>query len=197
MFINHELCELNLKLVYYGPSFGGKTTNLRYIHAHTRQSMRSQLISLKSNQGNTLFFDFMQLEIGKVGSLRPKFKLFSMAGQVCYAASRRLLLRGTDCIVFVVDSDRNRLVDNFESWHTMERHLIELGHNVTTFPIVIQLNKRDVSCAASKDILCHTFGIKGRPCFEAVASEGVGVLETFKAGLQAAIASTRCTRCAA
>lgn len=199
MFINYDVGEINLKIVYYGPSLGGKTTNLKYIHARTQHNMRSQLVTLKTNQGNTLFFDFMQFELGRVDGLRPKVKLFSMAGQVCFTISRRLLLRGTDCIIFVADSCRNRLVDNLESWHTMERHLAEMNEDIRTFPVILQLNKRDSSDIVSKELLCQTLGIKNQPCFDAIATEGKGVLETLKAGLQAVISSyaSSCQRRAA
>lgn len=191
MFINQEQGELNLKLIYYGPKNSGKTTNLKYIHANTHKSMRSQLVSLKTSQGNTLFFDFMQLQIGKVKDLRPKFKVFSMAGQVCYTTSRRLLLHNTDCIVFVADSSQERMLDNLESWHTMENHLNEMGYDIKKFPIILQLNKRDSSDAMEKSFLIQSLGGNGRKCFEAVALKGDGVLETFKMGLQSALSYSR------
>lgn len=193
MFINQELGEINLKLVYYGPSLGGKTTNLKYIHARTPKHLRSQLVSLKTHHERTLFFDFMQLELGTINGLRPRFKLFSMAGQVCYAASRRLLLQGTDGIIFVADSDCDRLIDNLESWYTMDRHLAELGEDMQQFPIVIQLNKRDSPNAAAVEEMLRNLGAEQRPWFEAVAASGVGVFETLKAAMQIVIAQVvRC-----
>jgi signal recognition particle receptor subunit beta len=191
MFINWGLGELNLKIVYYGPALSGKTTNLQYIHARTPAHLRGRLISLKTQQERTLLFDFLQLEMGKVSNLKPKFKLYTVPGQVYYAASRRLILQGTDGVVFVVDSQAGRLAENQESWLTMEQHLIELGHDISTFPIIVQFNKRDMPHVLSVNEMRRHLELGSRPCFEASAVKGTGVFDTLKAAMNAVIAQVR------
>jgi mutual gliding-motility protein MglA len=186
MFVNWALSELNLKIVYYGPALSGKTTNLQQIHDRTPDAMRGRLISLKTQQERTLLFDFLQLELGIVRGLKPKFKLYTVPGQTYYAQSRRLILQGVDGIVFVADSQAGRMAENQECWFTMEQHLIELGHNVARFPIVVQFNKRDLPHAVPTHALRRPF--PGRQCFEATASSGTGVLETLKAIMTLTIA---------
>jgi len=191
MFINWALGEINLKIVYYGAALSGKTTNLQFIYARTPANLRGRLISLKTQQDRTLLFDFLQLEIGKVANLKPKFKLYTVPGQVYYAASRRLILQGTDGVVFVVDSQAGRMTENEESWYTMEQHLIELGHNLQTFPIVVQFNKRDLPHALPVQELRRHLPIDGRPCFEASAIKGHGVFDTLKASMNGVVAAVR------
>ncbi|NTV62270.1 MAG: GTPase domain-containing protein [Oscillochloris sp.] len=193
MFINWALGELNLKIVYYGAALSGKTTNLQSIHARTPANLRGRLISLKTQQERTLLFDFLQLEMGKVNNLKPKFKLYTVPGQVYYAASRRLILQGTDGIVFVADSQAGRAAENQESWYTMEQHLIELGHDVSSFPIIVQLNKRDLPHIVSASELRRQLDTQRRPCFEASALRGQGVFETLKAAMNAVVAQVRRT----
>ncbi|MBC8162396.1 MAG: gliding-motility protein MglA [Roseiflexaceae bacterium] len=189
MFVNWALGELNLKIVYYGPALSGKTTNLQYIHAKTPAHMRGRLISLKTQQERTLLFDFLQLEMGKINNLKPKFKLYTVPGQVYYAASRRLILQGTDGIVFVADSQAGRMAENQESWFTMEQHLVELGHDVRTFPIIVQFNKRDLPHVVPTELLRRPFA--NRQCFEASATRGVGVFDTLKAAMNTVVARVR------
>ncbi|MFQ3663495.1 MAG: ADP-ribosylation factor-like protein [Chloroflexaceae bacterium] len=191
MFINWALGEINLKIVYYGAALSGKTTNLQFIYARTPANLRGRLISLKTQQDRTLLFDFLQLEIGKVANLKPKFKLYTVPGQVYYAASRRLILQGTDGVVFVVDSQAGRMTENEESWYTMEQHLIELGHDLKTFPIVVQFNKRDLPHALPVQELRRHLPIEGRPCFEAAAIKGHGVFDTLKASMNGVVAAVR------
>jgi signal recognition particle receptor subunit beta len=188
MFINWALGELNLKIVYYGPALSGKTTNLQYIHARTPQNLRGRLVSLKTQQERTLFFDFLQLELGKVNNLKPKFKLYTVPGQTYYAASRKIILQGTDGIVFVADSQAGRMSENHESWYTMEQHLIELGHDLRTFPIILQLNKRDLPYTLAPAIMRRQLGAEHIPTFEAAATQGVGVFDALKACMNAVIA---------
>lgn len=189
MFVNWALGEINLKIVYYGPALSGKTTNLQYIHARTPAHMRGRLISLKTQQERTLLFDFLQLEMGKINNLKPKFKLYTVPGQVYYAASRRLILQGADGIVFVADSQAGRMAENQESWFTMEQHLVEMGQNVKTFPIIVQFNKRDLPHVVPAEILRRPFA--NRQCFEASATKGTGVFDTLKAAMSAAVAQVR------
>ena len=191
MFINWALGELNLKIVYYGAALSGKTTNLQYIHARTPAHLRGRLVSLKTQQERTLLFDFLQLEMGKVANLKPKFKLYTVPGQVYYAASRKLILQGTDGVVFVVDSQAGRMSENQESWYTMEQHLIELGHDITTFPIIVQYNKRDLPHVLPTTELARQIGIEGRPSFESAALKGVGVFDTLKAAMNSVIMQVR------
>lgn len=191
MFINWGLGEINLKIVYYGPALSGKTTNLQYIHARTPAHLRGRLISLKTQQERTLLFDFLQLEMGKVANLKPKFKLYTVPGQVYYAASRRLILQGTDGVVFVADSQAGRMAENQESWYTMEQHLIELGHNLSQFPIIVQLNKRDIPHVLPAAEIRRQLDIGTRPCFESAALSGAGVFDTLKATMNAVVGQVR------
>jgi signal recognition particle receptor subunit beta len=187
MFINWSLGELNLKIVYYGPALSGKTTNLQYIHARTPQHLRGRLVSLKTQQERTLFFDFLQLELGKVNNLKPKFKLYTVPGQTYYATSRKLILQGTDGIVFVADSQAGRMAENQESWFTMEQHLIELGQDIRTFPIIVQLNKRDLPYTLPAAAIRRQLGLLNYQCFEASATLGTGVFDTLKASMNTVI----------
>lgn len=192
MFINWGLGELNLKIVYYGPALSGKTTNLQYIHAKTPPQLRGRLISLKTQQERTLLFDFLQLEMGKVNNLKPKFKLYTVPGQVYYAASRRLILQGTDGIVFVADSQAGRMAENLESWYTMEQHLIELGYDVGNFPLIVQFNKRDLPYVLPQAEMRRQLGLSPEQrCFDASASQGSGVFDTLKAAMNTVISQVR------
>jgi mutual gliding-motility protein MglA len=189
MFINWAKRELNLKIVYYGPALSGKTTNLEYIHRSVPEHMRGSLVSIKTEQDRTLLFDYLQIELGMINNLKPKFKLYTVPGQVYYAASRRLILQGVDGVVFVADSQAGRMRDNQESWMTMEQHLVEFGHNIKTFPLVVQFNKRDLPHAVDANILRRPFA--GRPCFEAAAAQGTGVMDTLKAAINLVITRVR------
>ena len=191
MFINWGLGELNLKIVYYGPALSGKTSNLQYIHARTPAHLRGRLISLKTQQERTLLFDFLQLEMGKVSNLKPKFKLYTVPGQVYYAASRRLILQGTDGVVFVADSQAGRLAENQESWYTMEQHLIELGHDISSFPIIVQFNKRDLPHVLPVAELRRQLDTGSRPWYEASALGGAGVFDTLKATMNMVVGQVR------
>jgi signal recognition particle receptor subunit beta len=184
MFINWKLREINLKIVYYGPALSGKTTNLEYIHAHTNPKIRGELVSIKTREDRTLFFDFLQLELGEVMGLRPKFHLYTVPGQLFYVASRKLGLQGADGVVFVADSQINRLHANIKSLQDMKGHLLEMGYQADDFPLVIQFNKRDLPNIASVPLLRSALAANGRPCFEAVATEGEGVFNTLKAIIQ-------------
>lgn len=180
MFINWQLRELNLKVVYYGPALSGKTTNLEQIHAHTNPKQRGELVSLKTREDRTLYFDFLQLELGKISGLSPKIHLYTVPGQSYYEASRKLVLRGADGVVFVADSNRNRVNENLESWENMKAHLISL--NIPSdLPLIVQLNKRDLPNAMSIPELRQNLGLNGNPVFESIAVQGKGVFNTLKA----------------
>jgi hypothetical protein len=179
MFINWKLREVNLKIVYYGPALGGKTTNIQQIHKRVNPEKRSELISVKTHEDRTLYFDFLQLELGKIGGLTPKIHLYTVPGQVYYESSRKLVLRGADGVVFVVDSQASRLKDNIESWENMEEHLEQL--KLDGIPIVVQFNKRDLPDSAPVKALVGGMGLNGYKTFESIAIEGEGVFDTLKA----------------
>jgi hypothetical protein len=180
MFINWQLRELNLKVVYYGPALSGKTTNLEQIHAKVDPKRRGELVSLKTAEDRTLYFDFLQLELGKISSLTPKIQLYTVPGQTYYEASRKLVLRGADGVVFVADSSPNRLDENVEAWMNMHTHL-EALNLPPDLPVVVQYNKRDLPNAMPATILGTIMGVNGHQTFEAVAMQGQGVFDTLKA----------------
>ncbi len=181
MFINWQLRELNLKIVYYGPALSGKTTNLESIYASVDPRRRGELISLKTNEDRTLYFDFLQLELGKINGLTPKIHLYTVPGQAYYEASRRLVLRGADGVVFVADSAADRLSLNVESWESMHMHLKSLGFAVSELPLVVQFNKQDLPTAMPISVLSKVLHVNGYRTFPAVAVKGQGVFDTLKA----------------
>jgi small GTP-binding protein len=180
MHINFQLRELNLKIVYYGPALSGKTTNLEKIFERVNPAQRSELVSLKTQEDRTLFFDFLQLELGKIGGLTPKIHLYTVPGQAYYEASRRLVLRGTDGVVFVADSSLSRVDDNQESWKNMRIHLWSFGINPDKLPTVVQFNKQDLPNALNTPTLKYLLRINGLPIVEAIATQGQGILETLR-----------------
>ncbi len=189
MFINWQLRELNLKVVYYGPALSGKTTNLEQIHAKVDPRRRGELISLKTHEDRTLYFDFLQLELGKISGLSPKIHLYTVPGQAYYEASRKLVLRGADGVVFVADSAANRTNANIEAWENMHAHLTALNLPVDTMPIVVQFNKRDLVNAMPVSILKMIMNLNGqRPIFDSVAIKGQGVFPTLKAIINGVVA---------
>jgi signal recognition particle receptor subunit beta len=187
MFINWKMREVNLKIVYYGPALSGKTTNLEYIHARTNPHLRGDLISLKTRGDRTIYFDFMQLELGQIKGLKPRFNLYTVPGQPCYVASRRLVLQGADGVVYVADSQLNRLKANIDTMRSLDENLRALGLNPLDFPLVLQYNKRDLPSIAPVALLRMQLARDGVPQFQSVATEGVGVVETLKAAINLAI----------
>lgn len=181
MFINWQLRELNLKIVYYGPALSGKTTNLEQIYARIDPRRRSELVSLKTHEDRTLYFDFLQLELGKIAGLTPKIQLYTVPGQVYYEASRRIVLRGVDGIVFVADANLTRLSENIESWENLKSNLAALQIPMPTVPIVVQCNKRDLPNAMPAEYIKTALQMNGLPIYEAIAMQGKGVLDTLKA----------------
>ena len=180
MFINRALQELNLKVVYYGPGLSGKTTNLEYIYKELDPKLRSDLVTLNTREERTLYFDFMQLELGRVKGMKPRFNLYTVPGQVYYHFSRKIILKGVDGVVFVADSQRQRMADNLDSLLDLEQNLIELGYSLQNFPWVIQYNKRDLPDAESLMQLQSKLNFFGAPHLEAVATTGIGVLNTLR-----------------
>ncbi len=181
MHINWQQRELQLKIVYYGPALSGKTTNLEQIYSKVDAGHRSELISLKTHEDRTLYFDYLQLELGKIGNLTPKILLYTVPGQVYYEASRKLVLRGADGVVFVADSQPDRIDANRESWQMMHTHLASFENPMTSIPIVVQFNKQDLPNALSETVLKAMMHMNGLPVYSAVAMNGEGVFETLKA----------------
>lgn len=180
-FINYASREINCKIVYYGPGLGGKTTNLQFIYEKTNPQNKGQLISLATETDRTLFFDFLPLDLGSVRGFRTRFHLYTVPGQVFYDASRKLILKGVDGVVFVADSQEVRMDANVESLENLKINLRENGFELATVPYALQLNKRDLSNLVSVEEMTETLRVKGEPVFEAVAPTGVGVFETLKA----------------
>ena len=169
-FINYASREINCKIVYYGPGLCGKTTNLQYIYDSTAPQAKGKLISLATETDRTLFFDFMPLELGTVRGFKTRFHLYTVPGQVYYDASRKLILKGVDGVVFVADSQEERMDANIESLY-----------NLAEIPYVLQLNKRDLPNVTPIEDLSNELARKGEPVFEAVATDGTGVFDTLKA----------------
>jgi len=180
-FINYVAREINCKIVYYGPGLGGKTTNLKHVYDITSQENKGKLISLATETERTLFFDFLPIDLGQIRGFRTRFHLYTVPGQVFYDASRKLILRGVDGVVFVADSQEERLDANIEAISNLRENLEVQGFDLGKVPYVLQLNKRDLPGALPVDQLKKLLLVKGEPVFEAVAINGVGVLETLRA----------------
>jgi mutual gliding-motility protein MglA len=179
-FINFAAREINCKIVYYGPGLGGKTTNLQHVYQKTAEKQKGKMISLATETDRTLFFDFLPLDLGTVRGFRTRFHLYTVPGQVFYDASRKLILRGVDGVVFVADSQQERMDANLEALDNLQDNLKEHGYDFTKIPYVLQLNKRDLPNALAPDQLRRELTKKGEPVFEAVAKQGDGVFETLK-----------------
>ncbi len=179
-FINYLSREINCKIVYYGPGLCGKTTNLQYIYNRTNPDAKGKMISLATETERTLFFDFLPLEIGEIRGFKTRFHLYTVPGQVFYDASRKLILKGVDGVVFVADSQMLRAEANIESMDNLRTNLAEQGYNLDTLPYVIQYNKRDMPAVSPVGELRSMLNTGGVPDFEAVATTGEGVFETLK-----------------
>jgi len=180
-FINYAAREINVKIVYYGPGLCGKTTNLQYVYERSNPSQKGKLISLATETDRTLFFDFLPLDLGSVRGFKTRFHLYTVPGQVFYDASRKLILKGVDGVVFVADSQEPRMDANVESLRNLELNLRENGFELSEIPYVLQLNKRDLPTAVEVEEMYRLLNFKGEPTYEAVATEGMGVFETLKA----------------
>jgi len=179
-FINYSAKEINCKIVYYGPGLCGKTTNLQYIYNRTNPTARGKMISLATETERTLFFDFLPLALGEIRGFKTRFHLYTTPGQVFYDASRKLILKGVDGVVFVVDSQIDRMEANLESLENLEDNLIEQGYDLSSLPFVIQYNKRDLANILSMDDLKEMFNPTNVPEFQACATTGEGVFDTLK-----------------
>ncbi len=179
--INFAAREINCKIVYYGPGMSGKTTNLKQVFAKVPGHLRGEMVSLATEDERTLFFDFLPLDLGSVQGFKTRFHLYTVPGQVFYNASRKLILRGVDGIVFVADSAPNRLRANAESMRNLRENLAEHGINVRDVPIVLQINKRDLPDALPASMIRSVIDPRGELLlFEAMSDKGVGVFETLK-----------------
>ncbi|HEV8199229.1 MAG TPA: ADP-ribosylation factor-like protein [Verrucomicrobiae bacterium] len=179
-FINYAAREINCKLVYYGPGLGGKTTNIKFVYEKTNPNAKGKLISLATETDRTLFFDFLPLDLGEIRGFRTRFHLYTVPGQVFYDASRKLILKGVDGVVFVADSQAARMDANLESLKNLELNLKEQGYDIKTIPYVLQFNKRDLPTAMPFEEMKKRLHYKGEPIFEAIANKGTGVFETLK-----------------
>lgn len=182
---------MTAKIVYYGPGLCGKTTNLQAIHHKTAAGSRGEMVSLETETDRTLFFDLLPLDVGVIGGMKLRLQLYTVPGQVFYNATRKLVLKGVDGIVFVADSQAAARETNIESLGNLKVNLAELGVTLEQVPIVFQYNKRDIRNILSVDELNATLNPGGTLCFEAAALHGVGVFETLKAISRLAIQSVR------
>lgn len=179
-FINFPAREINCKLVYYGPGLGGKTANLQWIYDNTGNGQKGKMISLATETDRTLFFDFLPLDLGTVRGFKTRLHLYTVPGQVFYEASRKLILKGADGVVFVADSQEERLDANLETLENLREHLKEHNLDFNTIPYVLQLNKRDLPNVLGSEDLKRQLQAKNEPIVEAVAVTGNGVFETLR-----------------
>ncbi|MFZ8933731.1 MAG: GTP-binding protein [Bacteriovoracaceae bacterium] len=179
-FVNYHSKEVNCKIVFYGPGLGGKTTNIQYVYQKTSGDNKGKIISLNTENERTLFFDFLPLDLGEIRGFRTRFHLYTVPGQVFYEASRKLILRGVDGIVFVADSQLEKMEANLESLKSLDKNLRDLGYDPERIPLVFQWNKRDLPNISPVEDLEKQLNGHGQPSFSAVACEGTGVFETLK-----------------
>jgi signal recognition particle receptor subunit beta len=184
-FINYATKEINFKVVYYGPGLGGKTTNLKYIYEQTDELQKGKMISLATETERTLFFDFMPMKLGEIKGFKIRLHLYTVPGQIFYDASRKLILKGADGVVFVADSQIDRMDANIESYENLINNLKEHGFEWETMPLVMQWNKRDLPDIVTVEELENTINTRKVESFCAIATEGVGVFETLKAIVKA------------
>ena len=179
-FINYAAREINCKIVYYGPGLGGKTTNLQYIFEQTNPHNRGKMVSLTGDTERTLFFDFLPLNIGEIRGFKTRFHLYTVPGQHFYDASRKLVLKGVDGVVFVADSHVERMEDNIESLKSLDLNLRDQGYDMRHMPFAFQYNKRDIENPVPVKVLGEQLNDFKAPEFEAVAVQGTGVFDTLK-----------------
>ena len=177
---NYAGGEVNIKVVYYGPGLSGKTTNLEYMYSKLPRENKGKMVSMKTRTDRTLFFDFLPIEVGELSGLKVRFLLYTVPGQVYYNATRKLVLKGVDALVFVADSSPDSLDEDRESLGNLEENLNEIGMSLSTTPWVMQFNKRDIPGCMSREKLDKELNTRDTPSFEAVATEGKGVYETFE-----------------
>tara|TARA_R110002072_G_scaffold288917_1_gene455486 strand:+ start:167021 stop:167608 length:588 start_codon:yes stop_codon:yes gene_type:complete len=179
-FVNYNTKEVNCKIVYYGPGLGGKTTNIQHVYKKTSGESKSDVISLNTENERTIFFDFLPLELGEIRGFKTRFHLYTVPGQAFYEASRKLILRGVDGIIFVADSQVEKMDANIKSLESLESDLKEQGYDLSKVPMVMQWNKRDLpNVVAVKDLEAQ-LNKRRLPSHEGVAMNGLGVFETLK-----------------
>lgn len=179
-FINYATKEINCKIIYVGAGLSGKTTNIQYIYENTQQDQKGKLVTLSTENERTLFFDFLPLAVGDVRGYKTRFHLYTIPGQTFYEVSRQFILKGVDGIVFVADSQAERMETNIESYESLEKSLEKQGYDLNKLPLVLQYNKRDMQGIVTIRELESTFNPVHRPYFEAIASRGQGVMETLQ-----------------
>jgi mutual gliding-motility protein MglA len=179
-FINYSSKEINCKIVYYGPGLSGKTTNLKYIYNNSDPESRGRLISLTGDDNRSLFFDFLPLDLGEINGFRTRFHLYTVPGQVMYESSRKLILKGVDGVVFVADSQRDRMDANKKSLEKLGDHLEDYGYEIKTLPMVFQYNKRDIPAVMPAGEMSEFLNIYSKSEIEAVAINGTGVYDTLR-----------------
>jgi signal recognition particle receptor subunit beta len=178
--INYSSREINCKIVYYGPGLCGKTTNIQHVYNKVAPETKGKLITLATEMDRTLFFDFLPLELGTVKGFKTRFHLYTVPGQVYYDASRKLILRGVDGVVFVADSQTSRYDANIESLYNLHENLEEYKITLDDLPYVIQYNKRDMPDIIDLEDLEQELNADGHPSLEAIAIQGVGVFDTLR-----------------
>lgn len=179
--INYASREINCKIVYYGTGLGGKTTNLEYVYSKINPDTRGKMISLATETDRTLFFDFLPIDLGEIRGFKTRFHLYTVPGQVYYNASRKLILKGVDGLVFVADSQPDRAEANIEAMHNLYENIESYGYDMDTIPFILQYNKRDLPDVMPVEEMRAQLNPRGVPDFEAVATEGKGVFETLQA----------------
>ena len=179
-FINYNSKEIHCKVVYYGPSLGGKTTNLQWVYHKTTAQEQSDLIELPTDIERTMFFDFLPMNIGEIRGFQTRFHLYTVPGQVVYDASRKLILKGLDGVIFVADSQAERMEENLQALRNLEKNLEQQGYDINEVPLVIQYNKRDLPNALPIAELRKALNRYNAPDFESTARQGDGVFESLK-----------------
>ena len=180
MFIHWGLHEIHLKIVYYGPALSGKTANLQYIYSRIDPSLKGELMTLNTHEDRTIFFDFLQLEVGHIDNKKPKFNLYTVPGQVNYNLTRKIVLNGVDGIVFVADSQSEMMDANLDTLLDLEKHLIADAKTLEDFPWILQYNKRDIPSSVSIQEMEEKLNFFKVPSFESIATQGTGVFNTLK-----------------
>jgi mutual gliding-motility protein MglA len=178
--VNYSTREITCKIVYYGPGRSGKTSNLQYVHAWVPEEQKGPIVSLATETDRTLFFDFLPLDLGTISGFRTRMQLYTVPGQVYYSATRKLVLRGADGVVFVADSQRELLHDNVDSLRDLLENLLEQDVDLATLPTVMQYNKRDLPGVVPITELDDVLNFRGVPAVPASAVSGAGVLETLR-----------------
>lgn len=178
--VNYSTREITCKIVYYGPGRSGKTTNLQYVHASVPEDRKGGMVSLATETDRTLFFDFLPLDLGSISGFRTRLQLYTVPGQVYYNATRKLVLRGADGVVFVADSQREQLRENLESLRNLHENLLEQGLDIREIPLVLQYNKQDLPGGVSRAELDDMLNFRGMPSYAAAAVSGHGVFATLR-----------------